>query len=139
KRKDDDRRNGHEDVWDVADALRSARGSAFVTEQIWGEAWLLVTGSTKVGIRPEIEEQSQAAQFRMRAVTEAPIKGEFSLVESQRPARVKKDPDAPDGRRTNGGTPPVRRAGDSQPNSPIARTQARVERTTDNDTKKDSQ
>jgi hypothetical protein len=130
-RKDADRKASHDDVWQVADALRSARGSQYVTEQIWGEAWFLVTGCKTVGIRAEIEELSQAARFRMRAVTEAPIKGEFSLVESQRPPRAKKDPDAPDGRRNNGGTPPVRRSGDSQPNSPIARAQARVERTTD--------
>lgn len=130
-RKDADRRERHPDAWEVAEALRSARGSTFVTEQIWAEAWLLVTGCKTVGIRAEIEELSQAARFRMRAVTEAPIKGEFSLVDSQRPQRAKKDPDAPDGRRNNGGTPPVRRPGDSQPNSPIARAQARVERTTE--------
>lgn len=40
-----------------------------------------------------------------------------------------------DGRRSNGGTPPVRRPGDTQPYSPIARAQARLEQTE----KKDSQ
>lgn len=129
KRRDADRQASHDDVWKVADALRSARGSQFVTEQIWGEAWFLVTGCKTVGIRPEIEEQSQAAQFRMRAVTEAPIKGEFSLIESQKAPRTKKDPDALDGRRNNGGTPPVRRPGDSQPNSPLAKRQAALEQT----------
>jgi hypothetical protein len=34
---------------------------------------------------------------------------------------------APDGRRRNGGTPPRRTRGDCQPNSRLARTQARIE------------
>lgn len=37
----------------------------------------------------------------------------------------------PDGRRRNGGTPPRRRPGQTLPYSPLARTQARLERTTD--------
>ena len=131
KRKDDDRRTGHEDVWKVAEAMRSARGSQFVTEQIWADAWYRVTGSKTVGITPEIEELTQAAAFRMKAVAEAPIKGEFSLVESHRPQRATKDPDAPDGRRNNGGTPPRRTAGDAPAPHPIARTQARLERTSE--------
>ncbi|MFF4791866.1 hypothetical protein ACFY2M_19355 [Streptomyces sp. NPDC001276] len=128
-RKDADRQAKHPDVWEVADALRSARGFRYVTDQIWAESWLLVTGCKTVGIRPEIEELSQAAQWRMRTVTEAPIKGEFSLVESHRPPRAKKAPDAPDGRRSNGGTPPRRTPGDAPSPSPLARTQARLERT----------
>lgn len=130
-RKDADRKTNHDDVWKVADALRAARGSQYVTEQIWAEAWFLVTGCKTVGIRAEIEEQSQAAQFRMRAVTEAPISGEFSLIESQKAPRTKRDSNAPDGRRHNGGTPPVRRAGDSAPYAPIARKQASIEQTTE--------
>jgi hypothetical protein len=58
QRKDADRKAKHPDVWEVADALRSARGSV-VTEQIWAEAWYLVTGCKTVGIRPEIEAQSR--------------------------------------------------------------------------------
>jgi hypothetical protein len=135
KRRDEDRKAKHPDVWEVADALRAARGPAFVTEQIWAESWQLVTGCKTVGITPEIEAQSRAAQAHMRTVTEAPVLGSLSLVNSQRPARQKKDPEAPDGRRNNGGTPPRRRTGDSQPPHPIARTQARIERTE----KKDSQ
>ncbi len=127
KRRDEDRKAKHPDVWDVADALRSARGSVFVTEQIWAESWYLVTGCKTVGIRAEIEEQSRAAQARMRTVTEAPVLGSMSLVNSQKGPRPKRDPNAPDGRRNNGGTPPVRRPGDSQPNSPLAKKQARLE------------
>lgn len=127
-RRDTDRKGKHPDVWEVADALRSARGSAAVTEQIWAESWLLVTGSKTVGIRPEIEAQARSAQAHMRTVIDAPVLGSLSLVNSQRPPRAKKDPTAPDGRRNNGGTPPIRRAGDSTPNHPVARSQARAER-----------
>ncbi|MFJ4974190.1 hypothetical protein ACIP6X_02365 [Streptomyces coeruleorubidus] len=131
KRRDDDRRASHDEVWKVADAMRSARGSQYVTEQIWAEAWYRVTGCKTVGITPEIEAQSRAAQARMKVVADVPIIGDFAQVDSLRPARAKKDPEAPDGRRNNGGTPPRRRPGDSQPPSPIARTQARLERTTE--------
>ncbi|MFD5491580.1 hypothetical protein ACFWH4_01230 [Streptomyces sp. NPDC127091] len=131
RRRDADRREHHPEVWAIAEAMRSARGAAVVTEQIWGDAWYRKTGSKVVGVTPEIEELTQVAQFRMRAVTEAPIKGEFSLVESHRPPRAKKAPDAPDGRRSNGGTPPRRTSGDAPSPSPLARTQARLERTAD--------
>ncbi|MFF2852647.1 hypothetical protein ACFVT5_41100 [Streptomyces sp. NPDC058001] len=129
KRRDDDRKTNHPDVWEVADALRSARGSQYVTEQSWAEAWLLVTGCPKVGIRPEIEAQSRAAQAHMRTVTDAPVFGSLSLIDSQKAPRAKRDPNAPDGRRSNGGTPPVRRAGDTQPYSTVAKKQAALEQT----------
>lgn len=130
KRRDEDRREHHPEVWAVADAMRSARGSQYVTEQIWAEAWYRVTGCKVVGITLDIEAQSRAAEARMRTVTDVPIIGEFSLIESQKAPRAKRDPDAPDGRRNNGGTPPVRRAGDTQPYSSLARRQARLEQPT---------
>ena len=129
KRKDEDRRTGHEDVWKVAEAMRSARGSQFVTEQIWADAWYRVTGSKTVGITAEIEAQSKVAQERMKVAAEVPIIGDFSLVDSHRPPAAKRDPNAPDGRRNNGGTPPRRTSGDAPAQHPIARTQARLERT----------
>jgi hypothetical protein len=133
KRRDEDRKQAHPEVWAVADSLRSARGSQYVTEQIWAEAWYRVTGCKVVGITLDIEAQSRAAEARMRTVTDVPIIGEFSLINSQKGPRTKRDPDAPDGRRNNGGTPPVRRAGDSQPYSPLARRQARLEQPTAED------
>lgn len=120
KRKDADRKQDHDDVWDVADALRSARGSQFVTEQIWGEAWLLVTGSKHVGIRPEIEALSRAAHARMRDAVDSGL----PQVESQMSPRAKRDPRAPDARRFNGGTPPLRTPGDTAPYHPAARAAA---------------
>ena len=122
-RKDDDRKAKHSDVWEVADALRSARGSAFVTEQIWAEAWLLVTGCKTVGIRAEIEAQARTAQAHMRTVTDMPVMGPQSLISSQIKTRQKKQPGSPDGRRSNGGTPPVRRPGDTPRYSEVARRQ----------------
>lgn len=130
-RKDADREAKHPDVWEVADAVRSARGSRYVTDQIWAECWYLVTGCKTVGIRAEIEELSQAAQARMRTVTDAPVLGARSLISSQMGPRPKRDPNAPDGRRSNGGTPPVRRPGDTQPYSEAAKKQARIEQTTE--------
>ncbi|MFF6847111.1 hypothetical protein [Streptomyces antimycoticus] len=129
KRRDEDRQKHHPDVWEVAEALRSARGSQYVTEQIWGDAWNLVHGTRKVGITAKIEADARAAESRMKTAADLPIIGDFSQVESQRPPRSKRDPDAPDGRRNNGGTPPVRRSGDTAPNSPLARKQAAIERT----------
>jgi chemotaxis protein histidine kinase CheA len=131
KRKDADRQQHHPEVWAVADALRSARGSAFVTEQIWAEAWLLVTGCKTVGITLDIEARGRAQQARVKAATDVPIIGDFSLVDSQKGPRPKKDPNTPDGRRNNGGTPPVRRPGDTAPYSPVAKKQAALEQTTD--------
>lgn len=135
KRRDDDRRQAHPEVWEVADAMRSARGSQYVTEQIWAEAWYRKTGSKLVGITPEIEAQSRAAQARMKTATDVPIFGDFSQVESQKGPRAKRDPDAPDGRRFNGGTPPRRTPGDSQPHSTVARKQAALEQTARTDAK----
>lgn len=123
RRKDADRREHHPEVWEVADALRSARGSAFVTEQIWAEAWLLVTGCKTVGITLDIEARGRAQQARVKAATEMPIEGPLSLINSQIKSRQKRDPEAPDGRRNNGGTPPVRRPGDTRPYSEGARRQ----------------
>ena len=115
QRKDADRQDHHPDVWDVAVALRSARGSATVTEQIWGEAWYLVTGSKHVGIRPEIEALSREAQARMKAAANGTQSDDSSQVETQIPTRPRRDPNTPDGRRFNGGTPPRRTPGDSTP------------------------
>lgn len=132
-RRDTDRQQGHPEVWAVAEAMRSARGAQHVTEQIWADAWQRVTGSKTVGITADIEARSRAAEARMTTVTKTPVLGPLSLVESHRPSAAKKAPDAPDGRRANGGTPPRRKSGDAPSPSPIARTQARLERTTEKD------
>lgn len=128
-RKDEDRQKHHPEVWELAVSLRAARGEAVVTDTIWGDAWYLITGSRKPGITADIEAAAKAAQARMKTAGEMPIEGEFSLINSHRPQREKRDPDAPDGRRFNGGTPPRRTPGDTQPNSSAAKRQASLERT----------
>jgi chemotaxis protein histidine kinase CheA len=133
QRRDADRKKHHPDVWEVADALRSARGSQYVTEQIWAEAWLLVTGCKTVGITLDIQAKARAQQARVKTATDVPIIGEFSLVESQKGPRAKKDPEAPDGRRNNGGTPPLRRPGQTAPIHPVARKQAALEQAAQKD------
>lgn len=127
RRRDADRREHHPEVWEVAEAMRSARGSQVVTEQIWADAWYRVTGSKTVGVTPEIEARSRAAQARMKTATDTPIVGEFALLNSQKAPRAKRDPDTPDRRRFNGGTPPRRTAGDTAPYSPVAKKQAALE------------
>ena len=134
QRKDADRQKQHEDVWKVAEALRSARGSAAVTEQIWMEAWRLATGSKHVGITPEIEALSRAAQERMEAAAEAAS----SHVESQVFPGEKRDSDAPDGRMFNGGTPPLRMPGDTPPFHPVAKALAAEAKRQSNTTEKDA-
>lgn len=129
KRKEEDWKKGHKEVWDLADSLRAARGLPVVTDAVFGEAWYLRTGSKKVGYTDEIEAGFLAAQARMKTATSMPIEGEFSLIDSQKPARSKRDPDAPDGRRFNGGTPPRRVAGDTQPYTAGAKRQASLEQT----------
>lgn len=120
ERKDADRKQAHDEVWKIAEAMRSARGQEFVTDQIWSEAWYRVTGSKVVGIWPELEASSREAQARMKAAAEGPS----PQVESQMPPRPEKGPETPDGRRFNGGTPPRRVPNDTPPYSIAARTVA---------------
>jgi hypothetical protein len=121
KRRDADRKASHPEVWAVADAMRSARGSQYVTEQIWADAWYRVTGSKHVGITAAIEAQTRAAQARMKAATECSSGDSKSQVESQIKTQPARDPNAPDGRRFNGGIPPLRTPGDTHPYSEAAR------------------
>lgn len=128
-RKDEDRQTHHPEVWELADSLRAARGEAVVTDTIWGDSWFLKTGSRKPGITADIEAGAKAALARMKTAGEMPIEGEFSLINSQKAPRTKRDPDVPDGRRFNGGTPPRRVAGDTQPYTAGAKRQASLEQT----------
>ncbi|MFE9736121.1 hypothetical protein ACFYO9_37345 [Streptomyces sp. NPDC005863] len=127
QRRDDDRKAAHPAVWEVADAIRAARGSQYVTEQIWAEAWYRVTGFKQVGVDHDIDALTRASEARAKTAEQAPVWGSFSLVESQIKRRPKKDPQQPDGRRNNGGTPPVRRPGDTPSYSQGAKRQVGFE------------
>lgn len=131
QRKDADRQERHPEVWEVAEALRSARGAETVTEQIWADAWYRVTGSKTVGVTPEMEARSRAAQARMKAAVEGHLtqgdEDASAQVESQMPSGDEKDLEAVDRRRFNGGVPPLRRAGDTAPYASGARNQMSIE------------
>ncbi|MER0450167.1 hypothetical protein ABR738_37455 [Streptomyces sp. Edi4] len=79
QRKDKDRQTRHTSVWNVAESMRSARGAECVTEQIWADAWYRVTGSKTVGVTPEVEARSRAAQARMKAAVEGLLEDPESL------------------------------------------------------------
>ncbi|MFF2184584.1 hypothetical protein [Streptomyces sp. NPDC058155] len=127
QRRDADRKAAHEDVWKTADAMRSARGFEFVTEHIWDEAWYRETGSKRVGITADIEARSRLAQAEMKAATECPPNDAPSQVDSQKATRPKKDSNTPDGRRFNGGIPPLRTPGDTAPYHPVTKVLAAEE------------
>ncbi|MFE0654077.1 hypothetical protein ACFVZH_36585 [Streptomyces sp. NPDC059534] len=79
QRRDTDRQQRHPEVWEVAEALRSARGAESVIEQIWADAWYRVTGSKTVGITPEIEARSREAQARMKAAVDGDLETATTL------------------------------------------------------------
>ncbi|WP_405010992.1 hypothetical protein [Kitasatospora sp. NBC_01539] len=112
-------------VWERAVALAAAVGELHPSEPTWKRAWDDTQGATlgdtaesiaaRVAARAAVKD---AANDRTKMVE----KVEKPQVESQltRPSNtpaVKR----PDGRRANGGTPPVRRAGDTLGYSPVAR------------------
>lgn len=129
QRKDNDRKTEHADIWAIADSIRAARGEPVVSDALWQEVWLRETGCKTVGVTPDMEARSRANAARMQAVTGLPVLGALSQVESQKGPRQKKDPEAPDGRASNGGTPPIRKPGDTAPYSTGARRQMAVEQT----------
>ncbi|MFF7995092.1 hypothetical protein ACFZDG_35645 [Kitasatospora xanthocidica] len=111
-RRDKEREAQHPEVWAVAVARRTATGAAAVTEQIWAAAWEVVHGTKEVGVTAEIRAKMLAARAAMQEAGKGAEETANAQVESQMPRR---DPDAEDGRRHNGGTPPRRRPGDSPP------------------------
>ncbi|MFD8851840.1 hypothetical protein [Streptomyces sp. NPDC059604] len=127
QRRDTDRQQRHPEVWEIAEALRSARGAETVTEQIWADAWYRVTGSKTVGITPEIEARSKVAQARMKAAVEGALADGDEDESAQVGSQKGKDPDAVDKRRFNGGTPPRRTPGDTVPYADIARREMSAE------------
>ncbi|WP_033820898.1 hypothetical protein [Kitasatospora sp. MBT63] len=112
-------------VWERAVALAAAVGELHPSEPTWKRAWDDTQGA-QLG---DTAESIAARVAAKAAVKDAAIdrtnhveKVEKPQVESQltRPAKT---PAAkrPDGRRNNGGTPPVRRTGDTIGYSPVAR------------------
>ncbi|RKE19618.1 hypothetical protein [Streptomyces sp. TLI_171] len=112
-------------VWERTVALAAAVGELYPSEATWKRAWDDTQGAT-LGDTADSIAAKVAAKAAVRTAsndrTNQVEKVEKVQVESQM-TRPAKTPAAkrPDGRRNNGGTPPVRRAGDTLAYSPAAR------------------
>ncbi len=112
-------------VWERAVALAAALGELHPSEPTWKRAWDDVEGAA-LGDTAGAIAARVAAKAAVKDAAKDPAnqveKVEKPQVESQVPAPVKGTRvRATDGRRNNGGTPPVRRAGDTLAYSPAAR------------------
>ncbi|WP_371497642.1 hypothetical protein OG871_17000 [Kitasatospora sp. NBC_00374] len=112
-------------VWERAVALAAAVGELHPSEPTWKRAWDdtqgAALGDTAESIAARVAAKAavkDAANDRTNTVERV----EKPQVESQlaRPAKTAAAK-RPDGRRSNGGTPPVRRTGDTIGYSPVAR------------------
>ncbi|MFJ9693431.1 hypothetical protein [Kitasatospora sp. NPDC101183] len=112
-------------VWERAVALAAALGELHPSDPTWKRAWDDVQGAA-LGDTADVIAARVAAKAAVKdAAKDQPNQGEKAekpQVESQVPTpdkgtRVR----TTDGRRSNGGTPPLRRAGDTIGYSPIAR------------------
>ncbi|MEU3492193.1 hypothetical protein ABZ747_01700 [Kitasatospora cineracea] len=112
-------------VWERAVALAAALGELHPSEPTWKRAWD-DTQAAPLGDNAE----SIAAKVAARAAVKDAAKDQTNTVEKAEKPQVESQLTAPrsitaakrpDGRRNNGGTPPVRRAGDTLGYSPVAR------------------
>ncbi|MFB7618755.1 hypothetical protein [Kitasatospora sp. NPDC056181] len=112
-------------VWERAVALAAALGELHPSDATWKRAWDDVEGAT-LGDTAQSIAARVAAKAAVKDAAKDPAnqaeKVEKPQVESQmatpaKSTRVRTS----DGRRNNGGTPPVRRAGDTLGYSPVAR------------------
>lgn len=112
-------------VWERAVALAAALGELHPSDATWKRAWDDVEGATLGDTAASIAARVAAKAAVKDAAKDHPNQGEKSekpQVESQMPAPAKSTRvRTSDGRRNNGGTPPVRRAGDTLGYSPAAR------------------
>ncbi|MEU8517558.1 hypothetical protein AB0C76_39185 [Kitasatospora sp. NPDC048722] len=112
-------------VWERAVALAAALGELHPSEPTWKRAWDDVEG-TALGDTATVIAARVAAKAAVKDAAKDPAnpgeKAEKPQVESQ-VTTPSKAPGvkAVDGRRNNGGKPPVRRAGDTLAFSPVAR------------------
>ncbi|GAA5014501.1 hypothetical protein [Kitasatospora paranensis] len=112
-------------VWERAVALAAAVGELHPSEPTWKRAWDDTQGAT-LGDTAESIAARVAAKAAVKDAandrTNTIEKAQKVQVESQMTRPVKTAAEKrPDGRRNNGGTPPVRRAGDTIGYSPVAR------------------
>ncbi|MFB8407537.1 hypothetical protein [Streptomyces sp. NPDC055912] len=128
------RAESDKDVWERALFLAAALGELVPSEKTYRRAWDELHGA-EVGSTAAIISAKRLARRSVRLAQNGPLdaahKGENPQVDSQMdPADDKpsKAPSAPgeDGRKKNGGTPPVRRPGTTQ-YAPIAKRQMSLE------------
>jgi hypothetical protein len=120
------------EVYKHARRIAAALSETTVTPQIWRRAWDDMHG-TAVGDTAEMIAARVAAKAAAKKAAQAPdgtpAEGAKPQVESQMPPAEKRPAkDAKkgaDGRRNNGGRPPIRRAGDTAPYHQLARVAAR--------------
>lgn len=112
------------EVWKRALDLAAALGETLPTEKTYRRAWSEIHGTTDVGATADRITAARAAKRAVKEATYGPVKGSESdenpQVDSQMtpadeeaakaPSKARKTPDE-DGRKKNGGRPPVRRAG----------------------------
>ncbi|MEU1419218.1 hypothetical protein [Kitasatospora sp. NPDC005751] len=112
-------------VWERAVALAAALGELHPSDATWKRAWDDVEGATLGDTAASIATRVAAKAAVKDAANDPAKQGEKvekPQVESQMAAPAKSTRvRTPDGRRNNGGTPPVRRAGDTLGYSPVAR------------------
>ncbi|WP_329623386.1 hypothetical protein OG357_25645 [Streptomyces sp. NBC_01255] len=128
------RRSSDEDVWERALYLAAALGELVPSEKTYRRAWDELHGA-EVGSTAAIISAKRLARRSVRLAQNGPLdgleKGENPQVDSQmgpdsdKPSKAASEP-GEDGRKKNGGTPPVRRPGTTT-YAPIARRQMSLE------------
>ncbi|MFE0460736.1 hypothetical protein ACFW1A_15955 [Kitasatospora sp. NPDC058965] len=112
-------------AWERAVALAAALGELHPSEATWKRAWDDTAGAALGDTAESIAARAAAKAAVKEAAKEAANQGitaEKPQVESQKaPTRATPRTGAVDGRRANGGMPPVRRTGDTPKYSPVAR------------------
>ncbi|MET9376267.1 hypothetical protein ABZX98_19275 [Streptomyces sp. NPDC002992] len=129
------REQSDKDVWERALYLAAALGELIPTEKTYRRAWDEIHGA-EVGATASTISAKRLARRSVRLAQNGPLdgleKGENPQVDSQmtpadgKPSKAPSEP-GEDGRKKNGGTPPVRRPGTTQ-YAPIARRQMSLEK-----------
>ncbi len=123
------------DVWERALFLAAALGELVPSEKTYRRAWDELHGA-EVGSTASIISAKRLARRAVRLAQNGPLDGSQTDTNGQVGSQMNEDGDEPskapskpgeDGRKNNGGTPPVRRPGTTK-YAPIARRQMSVEK-----------
>jgi hypothetical protein len=111
----------HPQVWERAVALSAALGETAVSDKTWARAWAGVHGADLGDTADSIAAAVAAKAAAKEAAGAANVQVKSQTAPPAAPAPKKTVRTGPDGRKTNGGRPPVRTKGDTPKYSPIAR------------------